>query len=629
MAQTSQPERRTSSMSNLMDSFKGLFVPMTKLDAPKMEPTVVNAFPSHLSVETQRKLASLAYGVLDEDDAMQAASHATIHSSQSDYESQKSEKASEKEDDKKRQSSHGIAFPATPKDIPRIPVALEAVSPQPLPRNATSPLHFGQEPHDGRPIRERYFETPVKIGRGAWGDVALVQRLEDGQLFALKQFRRKPSDSENPLRYLKRCASEFCIGSILNHPNCLRVIEYEFDQEHYTTAAAITEYLAGGDLYHAISSGTLTNQKEIDCLFAQLIRGVSYLHSIGVAHKDLKPENLLWDPAHSLLKIIDFGSAEIFLPPDSNPIMASFSAFPRASPSSTDFPPSGVSLPPPKFALIDGQVVKLSRGVVGSTPYISGEEFVDEWYDPRQADIWACAIIYLAMCTRKFPWQCAVKTDPRYLRYIQSNQLPVLDRIPYQAKKIISRMLHPNPFKRARIANVLDDAWFKSIETCVDERGVGIRRKSMSLRARMHSHVSFHLAQTLKKEKEEKEEKEKQEPFVIEKKEIEKNVKKRPSLGMGLSWLGAGRMRGTSPSPLSPLSPESKEKEEPLKEAERMIPKRASSLSEPAEGTILVEIVSGTPPKMERGRDMDASDDKRDASRESESQRSEGGVAFT
>jgi protein-serine/threonine kinase len=51
----------------------------------------------------------------------------------------------------------------------------------------------------------------------------------------------------------------------------------------------VMEYCAGGDLFCRINGGSLTSQAEYDCYFVQLVHGVQYLHSMGVAHRDLKP----------------------------------------------------------------------------------------------------------------------------------------------------------------------------------------------------------------------------------------------------------------------------------------------------------------------------------------------------
>jgi len=42
----------------------------------------------------------------------------------------------------------------------------------------------------------------------------------------------------------------------------------------------------------------------------QLFRSLAYIHSLGICHRDIKPQNLLLDPQSGVLKLCDFGSAK-------------------------------------------------------------------------------------------------------------------------------------------------------------------------------------------------------------------------------------------------------------------------------------------------------------------------------
>jgi len=50
----------------------------------------------------------------------------------------------------------------------------------------------------------------------------------------------------------------------------------------------------------------------------QLARSLSYIHSMGICHRDIKPQNLLLDPTSGILKLCDFGSAKILVKGEPN-----------------------------------------------------------------------------------------------------------------------------------------------------------------------------------------------------------------------------------------------------------------------------------------------------------------------
>ena len=289
---------------------------------------------------------------------------------------------------------------------------------------------------------EKYGKCMEVAGRGAFGTVRIchkksANKQEGEKLFAVKEFIKK--NGEDAQKYEKRLTAEFCISSSLHHTNIVGTIDLLKDAKG--DYLQVMEYCPGGDLFSLIIAAGKLEYLEADCFFKQLLKGVVYMHDMGVCHRDLKPENLLLT-SDGTIKITDFGSSECF-----------------------------------KMAW--ERDIHLSGGICGSSPYIAPEEYSQEEFDPRAIDIWACGVIYMAMRTGRQLWSIAMKEDQFYYKYLRGRKekggyKPIEMMKRARCRNVIYSMLDPSPARRITGKQILNSEWGREIKCCHESRAIKV-----------------------------------------------------------------------------------------------------------------------------------------------------------
>jgi serine/threonine protein kinase len=124
--------------------------------------------------------------------------------------------------------------------------------------------------------------------------------------YAVKEFRKR-SQKEDQTEYEKKVKSEFSIANSLHHPNIVETVRL---CTHNGRWNHVMEYCVYGELFSLVQKHYL-QPKDNMCFFKQVVRGIAYLHDNGIAHRDIKLENLLLsEEGH--VKITDFGVSEVF-----------------------------------------------------------------------------------------------------------------------------------------------------------------------------------------------------------------------------------------------------------------------------------------------------------------------------
>lgn len=150
------------------------------------------------------------------------------------------------------------------------------------------------------------------IGRGGMGAVYLAQQSRPVRTVALKVLLpATENDPEQQRIFLERFRREADTVAKLEHKNILPIYEYsEAGVDGQRLAYLVMPYIRGGTLRERIDemmrNGVQFDLKLVASYISQVADALSYAHSLGVVHRDIKPGNLLFHQDGRLL-LSDFG----------------------------------------------------------------------------------------------------------------------------------------------------------------------------------------------------------------------------------------------------------------------------------------------------------------------------------
>lgn len=150
-----------------------------------------------------------------------------------------------------------------------------------------------------------YTDTRV-IGNGSFGVVYQARLAENNEMVAIKKVLQDKRFKNRELQIMRK----------LDHCNIvsLRYFFYSSGEKKDELYLNLVMEFVPETVYRVARQFSKSKQT-IPVLFVklymyQLFRSLAYIHSCGICHRDIKPQNLLLDPETAVLKLCDFGSAK-------------------------------------------------------------------------------------------------------------------------------------------------------------------------------------------------------------------------------------------------------------------------------------------------------------------------------
>lgn len=256
------------------------------------------------------------------------------------------------------------------------------------------------------------YELGRLLGHGTFAKVYHARNVQNGKSVAMKVVGKEKIIKVGMMDQIKR---EISVMKMVKNPN---IVELHEVMASKTKIYFAMEFVKGGELFAKIAKGKL-REDVARGYFQQLISAIDFCHSRGVFHRDLKPENLLLDEEGNL-KVTDFG-------------LSAFTEHLRQ----------------------DG----LLHTTCGTPAYVAPEVIGKKGYDGSKADIWSCGVILYVLLAGFLPFQD--ENIMAMYKKIYRGDFTCPPWFSSEARRLITKMLDPNPNSRITTSKIMNSSWFK------------------------------------------------------------------------------------------------------------------------------------------------------------------------
>ena len=262
------------------------------------------------------------------------------------------------------------------------------------------------------------YEFHGDIGDGAFSVVRLCQNRGTGEYLACKIVEKKRLNTKH---LQTRFEIEIRINQQLHHPGIVQMLDLYGDETSYYM---FQEFCPHKDLFQYIVDRGRLKEEESKPIFRQILEAIKYIHSMGVSHRDMKPENVLIGP-DGKIKISDFGLSRF-----------------RSPQGLVDTP-------------------------CGSPCYASPECISGRSYNGITTDIWSCGVILYAMLTGQLPW--TKRNQTQLFQQIRRGEYTVPSYVSAEAKNMITKLMTVDIAKRYTVDQALEDPWLAGVPQQFDK----------------------------------------------------------------------------------------------------------------------------------------------------------------
>ena len=273
------------------------------------------------------------------------------------------------------------------------------------------------------------YEIIDKLGKGAFGTVFKVRSKADKKIYALKKANLKLLKEKGKKAY-DLTIHETMFLSHISHPHIIKYYKHFVEGDFLYI---LIEYAENGDIDGFIKAHKVFKkyipEEELWSIFLQCMKGLAYVHKMGVIHRDIKPANLLMDN-NMTIKLGDFGVSAVKIKGNDKAaeyLNADYNFFKNA------------------------EFLNYNKTWVGTREYMADEILKNSEYD-QKVDVYSMGASFFEMCYLHPFKHIEVVMDEygdvhqEYVKFVK----PEDANVPYSKEmlNIISLMLEENKDKR-------------------------------------------------------------------------------------------------------------------------------------------------------------------------------------
>ena len=265
------------------------------------------------------------------------------------------------------------------------------------------------------PSQVKNYEVEVIVGYGSSSVVYQGRNIKTGETVALKFVSR--SIFQKPVE-LEHFEKELRVLPLLHHKNIAKYIETVFTNDYIVVVMEMLEC----QLLPPSAIDPRSREYILLRWAKEILEALSYLHKHGIAHMDIKPENIGFD-YYMQIKLFDFG-------------LCTFSKQNKAK--------------------------LLCKDKCGTIPFAAPEIILKEEYDGSKADIWSFGVTMYYIATQEIPF-IGVNNNNFMKRAANIADYLNID-IEGPLGEIIKLALTPDPDKRPSADDLLNTNYFDNAE---------------------------------------------------------------------------------------------------------------------------------------------------------------------